>query len=299
MRKKEVDDDLLTHPVVARRRAQWRRLTDTWRPLNAEETAALVKWMRDEARRQKRWRNAMRTLLTCIAAGFLAVLVGHNFWNWNIAGYVGLINLVCVINLALMLAWNSEAHQEKLAALSNLTDVHLVPALCEVAVSTNRDMRLLAQDALIRMLPRLQASDSACFTGEQRASLYGLLYASDYGLVRIVLKSLEQIGDGKALPYVQNLASGRYLASRDLRVRVIAEGCLPFLEERARQQQVSETLLRPVEEGSADTLLRATAAVPDTSPRQLLRAAQNPRERYQRIKRRLKRRSADRPADGE
>jgi hypothetical protein len=274
----EVEDDLLTHPMVARRRAQWRRLTDTWQPLNAEETAALVEWMRDEARRQKRWRYAMCALLSGIAAGFLAALIGHHLWNWNIAGYVGLINLVCVINLALMLAWNSEAHKEKLAALSNLTDVHLVGPLCEVAVSTNRDMRLLAQDALIRMLPRLQASDAARFTAEQRASLYGLLYANDFGLVRIVLKSLEQIGDGKALPYVQNLASGRYLAARDLRVRVIAEGCLPFLEERARQQQISETLLRPVSDGSADTLLRATAEAADTPPRQLLRAAQSPHE---------------------
>ena len=92
----------------------------------------------------------------------------------------------------------------------------------------------------------------------------------DTGLTLCVLRALEQAGDAEAIPAVERLNSpvwGR-------RIFQAANECLPFLQARADQHRLAQTLLRPsacsVE--TSDVLLRPAMGTTDGTPsEQLLR----------------------------
>lgn len=158
----------------------------------------------------------------------------------------------------------------------NLTfynDIRAVGPLAEALEYRDVDLREQAKIALIRLLPRLQASDAVLFTTEQRNRLYRALNSPDVEFVLAILKALEQIGDAKALPYVEKLASGGDAANGEERVRRAAQACLPYLRERAERE--TPTLLRAasVVESAPNSLLRPAAAGNDAEPEQLLRAS--------------------------
>ena len=134
--------------------------------------------------------------------------------------------------------------------------------------------------ALIQLLPRLQATDANLLTGSQRKQLYSKLSKSDryfwYNrywnaeLKTAILRALEQIGDEKAVPVVEKVAR----TARNPQVRTAAQECLPFLQQRAEQARIEQTLLRAsTSTASPDTLLRPTVATTPTEPQQLLRAS--------------------------
>jgi hypothetical protein len=169
-------------------------------------------------------------------------------------------------------------HREMARLLAGLDDVQAVGRLAEALEWPDPQMRRVAIRALTPLLPRLQASDSARLSPRQRAALYRMLKMSNARahaeFLIALLKALEQIGDGTAVPYVESLAESRPLSARQAAIQEAAQECLPYLKELARQDGYSQTLLRAsaAAEPAAEGLLRPAYGSPDTEPATLLRA---------------------------
>ena len=138
--------------------------------------------------------------------------------------------------------------------------------------------------ALIQLLPEMKASDANLLTARQRGYLYSLLqYETDFTtanshnhtLCLAILKALEQIGDGKALPIVERLAEMKTRNSRRLKVKQAANDCLPLLRANYVSVDANRTLLRASAAVTAapETLLRPAPFVAESAPLQLLRAS--------------------------
>ena len=134
--------------------------------------------------------------------------------------------------------------------------------------------------ALIRLLPHLQPTDAGLLTPLQRKYLGGMLCRDkrfpwggtfwDADLKIAILRSLEQIGDQKALVQVEQMAR----SAHDFRVRFAAQQCLPFLQQRARQTEIEQTLLRASAQNTTpDLLVRPVSSPPPAEPQLLLRAS--------------------------
>ena len=136
-----------------------------------------------------------------------------------------------------------------------------------------------ARVKLTALLPKLSATDSHLLDAEQRAELYKALGARTYtvDLQLAILKALEQVGDEKAIPPVEKLATGEGLTARCDALRIAAVECLPALRQRAVRARASETLLRASSSASAQgdsgkVLLRAAGEPGTANPNELLRA---------------------------
>lgn len=160
-------------------------------------------------------------------------------------------------------------------------------------------VRDLAQQALIELLPTLQASDTDLIGDAQRITMMRLLstpahyfyryireifsqsaYRREVAVRIAILKALEQVGGAKELPVVERLASGGDTADDEglktlPEIQAAAKACLPYLVVRAQQQNVREQLLRPssADVVSADTLLRPAKSASNEPEDQLLRAS--------------------------
>ena len=113
---------------------------------------------------------------------------------------------------------------------------------------------------LMELLPRLTPADAALFSDAQRQNFHRALADTNTDLVTIVLKALEKIGDGRAVPYVARLAAGKGRARVDPQVLYAAQRCLPILQARALYDTANHTLLR-------------SASPPPANGEQLLRSA--------------------------
>jgi hypothetical protein len=158
--------------------------------------------------------------------------------------------------------------------MADFDDLRIVGPLVE----SWRDIeaRPAITDALLRLLPRMKASDSHLLNLEQRKALYKILKSDEETLLLAILKALEQIGDSAALPFVEKLANPPLGGKVSVKVKQAAWVCLPFLIERAKQEHNSATLLRA--SGTMEThtgeLLRPATTTSETDPRDLLRATQ-------------------------
>ena len=90
-----------------------------------------------------------------------------------------------------------------------------------------------------------------------------------------LLTALSKIGDGRAVNAVEQVAQNAASAS----VRSSAQGVLSVLQDRQRQENAANTLLRGASQAAPaqDTLLRAATATHETAPQQLLRPDVSPR----------------------
>ncbi len=163
-------------------------------------------------------------------------------------------------------------------------------------ITAGRYRRSALLKAIIRILPRLRASDTDLMDADTRKLLNQQLGRSTRALSEAwagarrveehtaydvaILKAWEQVGDERALPFVEKLAGLNARTSAQKRVQQAALECLPYLQSRADQQRVAHTLLRaaqpPVEPG--DVLLRAaTAYAAPVETEHLLRASNDAR----------------------
>ena len=102
------------------------------------------------------------------------------------------------------------ASTEAVKQIAVLDDIRAVGPLADALELDAKSIRTVARKALTRLLPRLQASDAHLLNADQRASLHRALKSKDEEFVIAALKAYEQVGDEKALPYVERLAEGYY-----------------------------------------------------------------------------------------
>ena len=135
--------------------------------------------------------------------------------------------------------------------------------------------RSIAANRLIHLLPHLRATDAHLLTDDHRKRLYRHLSSGNKQLTLAILKALEQIGASSALPYVEKIAAGKGAGLWSHLIEKAAKDCLPYLQERARQESTRQTLLRAADTtgATAETLLRSANETPESDPTQLLRVA--------------------------
>jgi hypothetical protein len=132
-----------------------------------------------------------------------------------------------------------------------------------------------------RLLPFVQSQHIDALNTPQRACLRrGLFHpgiSSDIGYWRgpeyclEVLSALEQIGDKRDLPDVEQLLKTHNIPDE---IRAAAERCVEVIRERVAREEGKDFLLRADRKPDAvATLLRPSIEHADTPPQQLLRAA--------------------------
>ena len=202
-------------------------------------------------------------------AGFAAFVV-FLFWasHWRLAGnwwlwYVG------------GGAWAADQTMGKrrktVSELRQAGDPRAVGVLAVAAHDGETAVRQAAHQALRELLPRVRADHAAAITPAQMTALLELAFRSEPAMQIATLQALEQIGDPRAIPVVENLSLSPHPQVRDQ-----AKQCLPFLQTRARRAEQSATLLRgttsPPQIAAPRELLRPVSqTVPATPPTELLR----------------------------
>ncbi len=165
-------------------------------------------------------------------------------------------------------------HQRLARELAEIDDVKQVGMVVDALALPDPTILAVLRPALIRLLGRIRASDSALLDPGQRRLLYGLLkmdHARAHADLQVaVLKALEQIADPGAIPAVQSLANAHVQTARQRRVKEAAQACVSALQEHAGQVDQSWTLLRPASApgDAVDVLLRPASAT--VTPAELL-----------------------------
>jgi hypothetical protein len=236
-----------------------------------------------QARAQKR-RHRLAQVLLLSVWGLFVYFVCFGHLRELTLPLIGCFLLAGKYKLTLERRW--VAAMERMACFD---DIRATGSLLEALDVPDSAVERAAQQALVRLLPRLQASDADAITEAQRKCLYrqllNLTFAeggefhidqNDEEFLLAALRALEQIGDAKAIPSVQDLADRSGSTPNAVRVSEAAQQCLVFLQQRVERQGQSASLLRAScgQDVSSHSLLRASVGVPSTDPQQLLRAAE-------------------------
>ncbi len=268
---------MLTFPTHIDTVALSRRLNSSDETERQQAQAELYALIADDTRRIRQCRNLQVYSITTACLLYLAVyvhdrLIGHHPMN----------DFVVVAAITAIILAHAAQSQAKVA-ISNIGALDIsqaAGALLDVYGMNGRFILGDTRPALIRLLPRLRVTDANLLTPGQRKLLYTILSRNERNpwsinywsadLKIAILRALEQIGDEKAIPYVEKAAR----TARNLEVRAAAQECLPYLTTRAEQLRVEQTLLRAsASTTSPDMLLRPTVATAPTEPQQLLRAS--------------------------
>ena len=129
----------------------------------------------------------------------------------------------------------------------------------------------VARKALESLLPLLNEEDTEFFPLTARTYLILAVGYSGEKLDLALLRAMEYIGNGQAIPPVLRIA--RYGATEELRLE--AARILPILHHRMEQAKASSMLLRASGQPltQADQLLRASLEAAETPAEELLRPA--------------------------
>ncbi|HLJ57687.1 MAG TPA: hypothetical protein VKT77_21810 [Chthonomonadaceae bacterium] len=247
--------------------------------LGASKLDVLIALLQSEVAGRRRKRRAI-TIAIC---GYLAIAVssviislatGHHINSHLFTPFTwmgGIIGGAFAV---------SGAQKNATKVLAEFDDKRAVGWWALALTYPEREIKSLARTKLIALLPKLSASDAHLFDEEQRNALNQALsqWSESEAFPVALLNALEQIGDERAVPYVEKLAAGHGMAARSLRVRAAAKACLPALHERIQLAKESATLLRGASVSSAsvapDLLLRpASGAANGQAAGELLRAA--------------------------
>lgn len=208
---------------------------------------------------------------------------------------------------ALLAARLAMTHQQKLATklLAQMNDLSSVGEMVDGLEIKDNDIKQEVWVALIRMLPRMYASDSHLLNASQRSRLNAFLNENhrltndiQKQLIISILKAYQQVGDETALEAVEKLADGMTVGPKgvhfeykkesksgfyqggqvgyDREIRAAAQECLPFLRQRVKNLTASSQLLRASSEESAASgeLLRAAQHHAMEPAEELLRPSQ-------------------------
>jgi hypothetical protein len=289
-RQEENTEQAFTFPADPKREAQAEilrvlelRRQQLAQPVVSAELETLLPVLKNLARRERR-RRALRVAFENIFSFGL-------FWYWfhySLHGY-GPVSWILFLPFSAVLTLFANALVHPLIAkwthlrrdakaihtVAELDDIRSVGPLAEALELRNAGIQRIAEAALIRLLPRLRASDAGLLSAEQRSYLYRALNGKNEELILAILQALEQVGEGAAFPFVKRLAEGKGRAESSIRVLKTAQECLPFLWQKAANERASNELLRAGgrPDTPADILLRPAAGVADSAQDLLLRAS--------------------------
>jgi hypothetical protein len=251
-------------------------------------------------------RNAGRGILALSVLGGITAILGpllidRSQWLslFGSSRFVGAILAVClilVLGLVVSAYWRGIRMRSAVRTLASKKDLSTVGSLVDVLLLDDGPNRNVASEALIEMLPRLQASDAHLLNAQHRDKLCRILSTNvDNALYKdvtailgpaslskaankravdlrvAILRAFQQVGDSRGLPVVEKLATGRAKTPGHETVRNAAQDCLPYLRERVNVEMTGQGLLRvPLQPGH--TGLVRPAADPTGSSAQLLRA---------------------------
>lgn len=181
------------------------------------------------------------------------------------------------------------------SAVAGKADARMLGTLVHLLHEADDDIRSMAQRELIRILPQVKATDRQYLTDEEMKLLLKPLGGNTEPFILALLKGLEQIGDERALPYVERLArnqgtaytgtlaelsasfiieSEELMRDRSAGIQAAARACLPFLHQRIQDSVLSSTLLRASEQNAPNApleLLRPAVAGVEHHEAELLR----------------------------
>ena len=247
------------------------------------EISAQARMWLDEAAAEPDKRPGMRFVFLLASWG---VIVPYTVYQAVIQWRTG--SVIPALFFTLVAIWFTQLHrfaltpnQARMAGkLASVDDVQAVGALTEMTSWPDDRIRSMAIAALVRLLPRVKASDTQLLSPDQRTQLYQWLRianANRHAVFQIaLLGALEQVGDTAALPYVRALAGERSVTLPQQNVIDAAIRCLPFLEECAQHNSSSQVLLRPITDQTHDANLLRSAKPVDIDPDQLVRVASPP-----------------------
>ena len=198
----------------------------------------------------------------------IAIFTHHTIMFTNVGTYISFLMIGAAA---------SQKQKAAALAISRFDDVRAIGPLAEALEFNDKEVVPMAEKALIILLPRMKASDTALLNAEQRFCLNRALRGKNTELTLAILKAWEQVGDAKAIEEVDKLARGR--GGKNPQVVAAAQDCLPFLRQSAERQQIGAQLLRPSDGNltPSDVLLRPAMPHASTAPsEQLLRPTEIP-----------------------
>lgn len=158
-------------------------------------------------------------------------------------------------------------------SLNRIKDKLALPSLISAAYGYRRLPRPVAHEVLNDLLPLLDANDEGLLRQDTLQLLLTEMGRADPAHTLTILRSLEFIGLGSAVPAVERL--GERGATPEIKNEALR--ILPILEARRRQEQASTHLLRAsgLPQAAPETLLRAASYQGEAAPELLLRPSQN------------------------
>lgn len=227
--------------------------------------------------RQKQYRNSILAgMLFCVFGTGLLVAATSRLSPMASLWLITAMLCVC-IGLMFRMARNWTAGGKALAALN---DVQTVPALVEMLGAPGAKNQMVAQTALITLLPRLTGAHANLLNETQRMFLRRILGGivltpakERITLAKSILGAYEYIGDRNDLLTVERLATQKGFLSADRTVRETALKCLPGLRRRIDNANDEATLLRGArgETAGADVLVRPAHGGVENRSDELLR----------------------------
>lgn len=224
--------------------------------------------------RRSRRNNIAIALFICVGMPVM-MLIGtglktgnwHDFSNWGtFAAFAGVAGSVAATTV----------HKKALAKLAEFKDLRAVGPLTSSLGMGDKVTKVIVEAALVELLPQLKATDSDLLNAEQRTILNSRLKSGSVEFVVAILKAYQQIGDPRAIPFVERLATGEGKAAKDARVQAEIPITLEYLRQAKAREEASHTLLRASSgfEIPSDLLLRpATGVGTPTDSLELLRAS--------------------------
>jgi len=255
-------------------------------PRTEAEFQDLSRELRNQA---KRYRTVIRNTILVFALINSPMLIyfcklgDSNSEKWGI-----LMVILFICSIPILLWFVLRPKQFAVERLTRWHDVRAVGALVDIISLSDAKSCALARDALLELLPRMRASDAHLLNTQHRENLRVVLLGQDIALIQAMLNAYQQIGDERDIPAVEGLLSGREATTRSRKdrskskvadnpdVRDAALECLAFLQAKAQQSRISQTLLRAADQpGTVSAeLLRPVASTVSTDPQQLLRSSQ-------------------------
>lgn len=240
----------------------------------AQQVNQLLTTLGEEAlKRKKKRKNAASTVtiyFTIIVGLMLVATLASGKFPPGLLGLFGSMTAVMAGAFAV-----SQRHKEATQKIAQFDDVRAVGPLLDALDFQDKKTSEIAEQALIRLLPRLNASHSRLLSAEQYGLLIKAIHSKRVPVAVAAVTALEQIGDEKALPIVGQLARGEGRAAREPALQQAAMDCLPALTVLAERKRAGAELLRAANGNVTQQGVLLRPALPSQSgenPAFLLRA---------------------------